>query len=660
MRGVVSSDVLAASISAEGGTTRAEPRIFGERIWVVGLLLLALAARLYATIGLEGGALVVGECDEPFVQEIAPIVESGNPLRFPVFPYPPVPAYINAALAGTWRALGGGGSLAVQCRVVTLMFSVATVGLVYLLGGFWGSLHGLIAMALYAVTMIAVVVQGNVQVYSTFFVLLAFYCVLRADAERRIVLLALAGLALGLGIASKYSPLFFAAMLVAPSLLSRFTAGARDAPAAADARAGGAAAHVWAGALGAMTAATLAALWVGVMEKDSVYGLLRHLYDQRPHANPFDFHLPWITRLYRVGLAGVGVAGGLAGLALVIPWLRGMSPWAWVRQFAARNRSWLVPGASLTLTVAVFLGIPAMLNLTDFLRYSVFTANAMATGDHGMFPENRPAVSYIGGYIPESAGLPLFFAGLIGVAYVVFRRDRRAAIVLAGAVPAYLLLELTRVKINRYALELFPLWCLFAGVWLGDLWLRRSRAWRVLAPVVTVGIVAFSLLYALAWADFFSPRGNVQTEAGRWLNRAVPRGTSVGVRSPVLVTGSPELLPDARWLDGYHLSDYRDDPEYVLLPNGVYAVMVHYLESFREGYVYRANDWFPSTPSAEDLQALSRVVRGDGYVLVREFRKRPEIFGVEFASHSLRGRTWLVEHTPACGLRVYRRAATGD
>ena len=87
--------------------------------------------------------------------------------------------------------------------------------------------------------------------------------------------------------------------------------------------------------------------------------------------------------------------------------------------------------------------------------------------------------------------------------------------------------------------------------------------------------------------------------------------------------------------------------------------MVQYLESLREGYVYRANDWYPSTPSAEDLQALSRVVRGDAYVLIREFRKQPEIFGVEFASHSLRGRTWLVEHTPACGLRVYRRVATG-
>src|SRR4029453_14813117 len=112
-------------------------------------------------------------------------------------------------------------------------------------------------------------------------------------------------------------------------------------------------------------------------------------------------------------------------------------------------------------------------------------------------------------------------------------------------------------------------------------------------------------------------------------------------------TGSPELLPGARWLEGYHLTDYRDDPEYVLLPNSAYAAMVQYLESFREGYVYRANDWFPSTPSEGDLKALSRIVRGDGYELIREFRKRPEIFGVEFASHSLGGRTWLVEHTPA-------------
>jgi dolichyl-phosphate-mannose-protein mannosyltransferase len=634
----------------------------GQRLWVSGLLILALGVRLFGAVGVDESGWVMSGCDEPFIAEIAPILATGDPLHFPVFFYPPAPALITAAMARVWAAIGGGGELGAQCRAIALIFSVATVGLVYLLGRFWGQIHARIAMALYAVTMIAVLVQGNVQVYSTFFVALALYCVLRADAEGRTAPLALAGISLGLGVASKYSPIFFSGMLLAPSLLSRSTRRGITAPYEATALREETTgetrdwlSRVFVSALLVVIAVTLLTLWLGIVERDEAYGLIRQLYDQQTHVNPFEYHLEWIDRLYSVALSAVALIGLLASLTFAIPQWRGVPAWDSAKSFYALNRLWIVPVFFLILTAAVVIGLPALANVSDFVRYFVYIAKGAKSGDSGMFPEHSPAVSYIGGYIPENTGLPLFAAGLIGIVYALIRRDRRALIILAGALPAYIILELTRVKINRYSLELIPVWCVLAAVWLGDFWHRRYRLSRLLAPAVTVGIVIYSLLYALAWAQLFSPRANVQREAGRWLNVTVPKGTSLGVGSSLLVTGSPELLPDAHLLRGYHLLNYRDDPEYVLLPNGVYAVVQQYVEGLRHGYVYTPNDWFPSLPTTADLDVLTRIVQQNGYELVKEFAHTPSILGIKFGSQSLTGRTLFVEHSPASGLRVYRR-----
>src|SRR6266508_472404 len=629
-----------------------------ELLWVMGILVLALALRLFAVTAREGGAWSVGACGEPFVQEIESILRSGNPLHLEVFFYPPAPAIIVAAVTGLWTIVGG-GDVAVHCRVVTLAFSVATVGIVYMLGRFWGRSHAFIAMMLYAVTMIAVVVQGNVQVYSAFFVSLALYSVLRADAEGRIGSLAFAGVWLGLGVASKYVPIFFAGMLFAPYVLGWLRTGSavgdRGAE-AAYAEGGEAAARIWTGSLWLLVALAAAVVWAGTVEREGTYALLRRLYEQRAHENAFEHHLEWINRLYRAGLATVGIVGMAGALALLIPWLLHIPAWRWARLVYTRNRLWIVPCATLILTVAVILGLPVALNLQDFARHFVFVAKASATGDSGFFPAGRPAVSYMFGFIPENTGRALFIAGLVGLIYAAVRRDMRAAIIIASAIPAYVLLELSRVKVNRYALDLMPVWCVLAAVWLGDLCEKRFRVWRLAGISMVIATVVYSLAYSLAWAEFASPRGDIRKEAGWWLDNTIPRGASLGVKSALLLNGSPELLPGTGFLAGYRLVDYSDESDYVLLPDGVYAIVKQYLEATRQGYVYGADDWWPYSPSAEDLDTLSRIVREDGYVLVKEFRKRPIVLGLEARSDSLSGRTWWVEHGPV-GIRVYRRVS---
>src|SRR5262249_39796716 len=229
-------------------------------------------------------------------------------------------------------------------------------------------------------------------------------------------------------------------------------------------------------------------------------------------------------------------------------------------------------------------------------------------------------------------------------------------LLLAGALPAYAVLEWSRVKLGRYALDLVPLLSLVAALWLADLIGSSGRWWRRTGFAILAGILAYSSVYSLAWEEFFSPRASAQTRAGLWLDRTVPGGASLGVKSPLLVTGSPELLPDARFLANYRLVDYKDDPAYVLLPNSVHAIVQQYLDGVQQGYRYTAADWDVYRPSPEDLAVLARIVREEGYVLVADFRKRPEVLGFEVPSNSLTGRTWTIEHNVGSGLRVYRRS----
>src|SRR5262249_11697231 len=143
----------------------------------------------------------------------------------------------TATLSALGGAIGLGGAVSAECRLVSLLVSLATVGLVYLIGRFWGRRHGLIAMALYAVAMLPATVQSNPpQVFATFFLALAIFRVLRALTRGAATALILGGAWLGLGGPSKFPPLFFAGVLLLPQLLRPRSGGPTDAVAVPQAR----------------------------------------------------------------------------------------------------------------------------------------------------------------------------------------------------------------------------------------------------------------------------------------------------------------------------------------------------------------------------------------------------------------------------------------
>jgi len=660
----MSSDAVVPAIGENAG---AAPRLSSVRAalrtrkthmaLVAGVFMLACVLRLSATVVLQDGQWLVYACDEPFMQQVAPVVRSGNPLDMDVFWYPPVPAYIVSAAVIAWSAVVGPTDPGIGCRVVTLLFSLGMVGLSYALGRLWDARHALIAMALMSVTMIAVVVQFNVQVYSAFFVTLAMYLMLRADQLGYRIPLILTGVALGLAVASKYTPVFFAGTLLIPFLHRRLAPGfalAAEEP-MQDRQSTSAMDRIWPTGLLLLIALGAFVVWYATARRSSVYAILRDIYDASPHANPFEYHRFWIDRLYALALVPVGGLVAACAVALAVPWARGMSPWKSVRSFYERNRLWILPTFAFAVTVTGALIVPAALNLGDFARYFVGLLKMHSTGDSGMFPAGRSAPSYFAAYIPENTGLLIFVAGIIGLISAAIRRDVRILIVVASVFPAYVVAEFARVKVNRYVLDLMPVWILLSATWLADLASARRRIWRLAGMVILVVIICYSTVYSLAWARWLTT-GDVRDDVASWVNASIPAGTSLGVTSGLILNGSPELLPDQRSLAGYALVDYADNPDYVLLPNGVYAVVEQYLDLTNKGYVYTAADWGVTRALGNDLAVLSRIVREDGYVLVKTFVKRPHVFGIEVRSASLSGRTWMVEHNAAAGIRIYRRA----
>jgi hypothetical protein len=625
-----------------------------EVLWLLLALVVALALRISAAAEIRDGHLAFLGCEEPFTWQLQSVVESGNPLRHRVFFYPPVPAMITGVGTMAWWKIGGAGSLGSLCRMFGLGVSLATVAVVYMVGRLWGPRQGAIAALLYAVTMIAAIVQVNVQAYSTLFLWLALYAALRASASGGTLALTLAGVFLGLAIASKYSPVLFAGVFVAVQVVLARRGVASRSPATSDATAAFLG-RLWAGLAALAVVFAVVVLWFGLVEREATFALFRRLYDRGAHANSFDYHLPWIDRMFRLGLVATGAVGAGSMLALTLPVLARSSPFTWATWLCARCRALMIPAAAMGATLVVFLALPVAVNLKDYLSHLAFLTKSHAAGDHGMFPAVHPAVSYIAGFLPENLGVPIFVAGLFGLAYALVRRDVNFLILMAAALPAYVALELTRVKVNRFALELTPLLCLGAALWLGDLTLARRRVVRMAGVAVTAAVVVYSSLYSLAWAEFTSPRSNPQAAAGAWIQAHVPPGASLGMRSRLLIDGSPELVPDVSMLDAYRITDYTEEPAYAVIPVSVCAIVELWDDERARGHHYTPNDWYPSTPGDAELDALARILRGNGYVLEREFANRVAVAHIEVPSNSLGGRTWFAEHNAASGVRIYRR-----
>jgi hypothetical protein len=630
-----------------------------EALLVVLIMLAGAVLRLFAFAEISDGTLrFVGTCGQLF-DEAKPLFDAGNPLHFEVFFYPPVAPMIVASTGMLLQAvLPEALDFSRYCLLFNIGVSVATLLVVHLIGRQWSVPVGLAAMSFYAVTMIAIYSSDNVQMYPTFFSMLALYFFLRSVRKQSVINLTLMGVFLGLGVASKYFPIMLVLMLFMVYFLQHVWKAQGDRIERSLAtRLDQRLVFAWNCLLYTILIAAITICGVAVFYKGIVFAEFKFLYDGHPHDHPFEYHLSTLNRIYHISTLGVGLLASLVALGLYIPHRQGISAWAWFQQFSRRQQLWLIPFVSMSLTLVVAIGIPAVLNLNNYLKYTTWIAKGYGSADGGFFPAGNPAPSYLLSYFPESLGIPLFGLSCLGIAYCLFARDKKAILLLLIALPLYMALELSSVKVNRFAMDLMPLLCLFSAILIVQ-FSKPSHAViiRTISVLIFICVLSYSSLYSLAWANLQSSLRSVPSETADWIKVHISPGSRLGMKADLWLAGSPGLLPDPATLTEFQITQYTEYPDFIILPKTLYEIMRQYADLTRSGYIYRPEDWSPFPPPMPDeVAVLVDLIDEQQYELVKEFEQKPSIFGIAFGPQSLTGRTWLLEHTGPYGMRFYKK-----
>jgi 4-amino-4-deoxy-L-arabinose transferase-like glycosyltransferase len=140
---------------------------------------------------------------------------------------------------------------------------------------------------------------------------------------------------------------------------------------------------------------------------------------------------------------------------------------------------------------------------------------------------------------------------LLGIAWLVWRRDRMAVIVAAFPVIYYIVAGRTILPFARYAVPLVPSLAVVAGVFSADLF-RQRPPWRRVGLLATSLVVVSTVLYAAAYMNVFI-KPDSRLTASDYLRRRVPEGASV------LVEPSHNTPPM-----GAYLANPNFDEDYVL------------------------------------------------------------------------------------------------
>jgi hypothetical protein len=154
-------------------------------------------------------------------------------------------------------------------------------------------------------------------------------------------------------------------------------------------------------------------------------------------------------------------------------------------------------------------------------------------------------------------GPSLEIAGIVGVAWLFVRRDKKAFVAAVFPVLYFVAAALNnRAPFIRYVLPLCPALAVGAGVLCAD-WIQRSGA-HPAAKAVTALLIASTMIYAVAYMNVFR-QPDSRLAASQWLVDHVPQG------SKILVEPSQNTPPMGSY---YSSPDFTRD--YVLWanPNG--------------------------------------------------------------------------------------------
>ncbi len=249
-----------------------------------------------------------------------------------------------------------------------------------------------------------------------------------------------------------------------------------------------------------------------------------------------------------------------------------------------------------------------------------------------------------------SMGLPLGVLSILGTLFMLLRviqefrlrplpalsrRWQAMVVLLAWALPVFWLVGGFYVKFLRYMLPLIPFFCLFAAIFVENLWqcfssfqLRSGQAWRMGIVFVLLGILGFSAFYSIAFVSIYQ-REDPRVQASRWIYDHVESGKT-------LLTELWEFAPLVS-VAGKHPVEYRvleydaytpdSDAKIRTIAEQLSETELIVLATRRlYGSILRVPEQFPLTANYYKLLFDGLL----GFTPVEPFTSYPSLFGVTF------------------------------
>lgn len=271
---------------------------------------------------------------------------------------------------------------------------------------------------------------------------------------------------------------------------------------------------------------------------------------------------------------------------------------------------WVARGATpLVVAPIVFAAVDPMAimyfrKFLDDIDYWVVQVNSGTWRPIFMaqFADIQPQLYWFTNVLWWGLGPALEIAGLLGVVWLLARRDRRSVIAASFPIAYYAAVGQGIGPFMRYAAPFAVGLSVSAGVLCADLLVRRRL--RVVGLAMTIGVCGATTLYAAAYMNVFRSPDSRLT-ASDWLIRNVPRDANI------LVEPSHNIPPT-----GSYLTDIDFNRDYVLWRNSErhdYYRLTS-LDTYQYLYDRRTGDQERRRYIASHLAAVDWIVMDDTFV----------------------------------------------
>ncbi|MCH7744910.1 MAG: glycosyltransferase family 39 protein, partial [Chloroflexi bacterium] len=499
---------------------------------VLAILAVALGLRLYGLNWDEGFAWTphpderailarVDTISPPPIGDLGVLLDADeSPWNPRWFPYGSFPLYLMKG-AQFVASIGSGDEvrdLRLIGRAISALADVVTVLMVFVLGSrVYGRRVGLLASAFAALAVIQIQLSHffAVDTLLALFTIVSFYFMYRVAREGRPRDSMLAGVFIGLGLATKVSQGPILGAFVVAHLMYAFAA-LRDADTTPQSFTQRWSTAVKGASLG--IGVSLAIFFVAqpyafldwsrflgdVTEQSE---MVRRIRDY-PYTRQYIDTTPYLYQMRQLATWGLGWPLGIVAWAgLLYASLRGMRL---KYGLAYLGVGWILPAAILLFSASFF---------------AIFVAS----------------------------GIALF--ALLGTLPVRSQDSRADVLLLSWVVPYFLITGALQVKFMRYLIPITPFLLLFGSRMLFALWDRfgglrsGARRWMAVGLAMLVGVTGF---YAISYVGIYSET-HTAVRAADWINQNAPKG------SVILKEHWEEGLPNMSGYDVRELPLYDDD-----------------------------------------------------------------------------------------------------